>query len=175
MTDSIRPVAFLIAALALSACAPALNWRDVRPEGSGAQLLFPCKPDTQERLVALAGPSVRLTLLLCEAAGQTWALAQADVAEPARVAPALAALQAGASANLGRQSASAAPYAVPGATPQPGSGRTRLQGQRGDGQAVQLHSLVFARGTLVFQASVLGAAVSEEAAEAYFSSIRFPP
>jgi hypothetical protein len=64
---------------------------------------------------------------------------------------------------------------VPGATPQPGSGRTRLQGRRSDGQAVQMQTLVFARGTQVFQASVLGAALSDEAVEAYFASIRFPP
>jgi hypothetical protein len=175
MTDPTRTAAFVIVALALGACAPALNWRDVRPEASGAQLLFPCKPDTQERRVALAGPPVRMALLLCEAAGQTWALAQADVADPSRVAPALAAMQAGAAANVGGRPAVAAPYAVAGATPQPGGGRSRLQGQRSDGQPVQLQSLVFARGTLVFQASVLGTAVSEEAAEAYFSSIRFPP
>jgi hypothetical protein len=50
-----------------------------------------------------------------------------------------------------------------------------LQGQRGDGQPVQMQTLVFARGTQVFQASVLGAALSEDAVDAYFSSIRFSP
>ncbi len=175
MTSLGRRVAPVIAALALMACAPALNWRDVRPEGSGAQLLFPCKPDAQERRVALAGPPVRLALHVCEAAGQTWALAWADVADPTRVAPALAALQAGAAANVGARSAASAPQPVPGATPQATGGRTRLQGQRSDGQAVQMQTLVFARGTQVFQASVLGAALSEEAAEVYFSAIRFPP
>jgi hypothetical protein len=175
MTCTLRRLAPVLVATALTACAPALNWRDVRPEGSAAQLLFPCKPDAQERRVALAGPPVRLVLHLCEAGGQTWALALADVADPARVPPALAALQAGAAANVGAPAAAAAPQAVPGATPQPGSGRTRLQGRRSDGQAVQMQTLVFARGTQVFQASVLGAALSDEAVEAYFASIRFPP
>lgn len=175
MTFPIPRPAPVIAALALAACAPALNWRDVRPEGSAAQLLFPCKPDMQERRVALAGPPVRLALNLCEAAGQTWSLALADVADPARVAPALAALQAGAAANLGARATGTVPQAVPGATPQPGSGRTRLQGQRADGQPVQMQTLVFARGTQVFQASVLGAALSDDAVDAYFSSIRFAP
>ncbi len=143
--------------------------------GSAVQLLFPCKPDTQERRVALAGSPVQLVLNVCEADGQIWALALADVAEPARVAPALAALQAGAAANLGTRPAALAPLAVPGATPQTGSGRTRLQGQRGDGQKVQMQTLVFASGTQVFQASVLGAALAEEDVEAYFTSIRLVP
>ena len=159
----------------MTACAPSLNWRDVRVEGSALQLLFPCKPDVQERRVALAGPPVRVVLNVCEAGGQTWALALADVAVPARVAPALAALQAGAAANVGAQPAAVAPLAVPGATPQTGSGRTRLQGQRGDGQKVQMQTLVFARGTRVFQASVLGAALAEDDVEVYFTSIRLLP
>ncbi len=173
-SPTLRP-ATVAMAVALAACAPALNWRDVRPDGSNAQLLFPCKPDAQERRVALAGPPVRLALHVCDAAGLTWALAVADVADPARVAPALAALQAGAAANLGVQASASTPQAVPGATPHPGSGRTRLHGQRGDGLPVHMHLLVFARGTQVFQASVLGAAPPEEAVEAYFTSIRFLP
>lgn len=169
------PLLFVLGALALVACAPALNWRDVRPEGSGAQLLFPCKPDVQERRVALAGPPVRLTLNACNAGDLTWALAHADVTDPARVGPALAALQAGAAINLGAPPATWTPQAVPGATPQPGSGHARLAGQRPDGQPAQMQVLVFAHGTQVFQASVVGAAVSEEAALAYFTSIRLLP
>ncbi len=168
------PVSCLAAVLA--ACAPALNWRDVRPEGSGAQLLFPCKPDQQERPVALAGPPVRYTLQVCSTADQTWALAHADVVDPGRVAAALAALKAGAAANLGPSGAAASTaQAVPGATPQAGGGRLRLRGQRSDGQPVEMQVLVFARGTRVFQASVAGAALADEAVETYFGSIHFPP
>ena len=121
--------AFILAAVLLG-CAPALNWRDVRPAGSGLQLLFPCKPDEQQRRVGLAGPPVRYTMNLCSATEQTWALAHADMGELSRVAPALAALQAGAAANLGVAAAPVTPQAVPGATPLAGSGRMRLRGQR---------------------------------------------
>lgn len=175
MTSPIWRVALLTGVATVAACTPTLNWRDVRPAGSGVQLLLPCKPDTQERTVALAGSPVRLTLTVCRAADQVWALAHADVVDPARVGPALAALQAGAAANLGASAATWAPQPVPGATPQPGSGRARLQGQRPDGQAAQMQVLVFARGTQVFQASVVGPALAKEAVDAYFKSIRFPP
>jgi hypothetical protein len=169
----VAPVCGLAAVLA--ACAPALNWRDVRPEGSGAQLLFPCKPDRHERRVALAGPPVRYTLDVCSAGEQTWALAHADVDDPGRVAPALAALRAGAAANLGLAAAAVTPQAVPGATPQAASGRMHLRGQGSDGQSMQMQALVFARGTQVFQASVVGVALADEAVETYFNSIHFPP
>jgi hypothetical protein len=162
-------------AAVLAGCAPALNWRDVRPEGSGVQALFPCKPDVQERRVALAGPPVPWSLSVCNAGEQSWALAHADVVEPSRVGPALAALQAAAAANLGVRTAASTPQAVAGATPQAASGRMRLQGQRSDGQPVQMQVLVFARGTRVFQASAVGAALVDEAVETYFTSIHFPP
>ena len=77
----------LAAAGLLAACAPALDWRDVRLEGSGVLLLFPCKPDSQTRTLSLAGASVRLSLHACSAAGSTWALAVADLGDPARVGP----------------------------------------------------------------------------------------
>ena len=72
------------------ACAPALDWREVRPAGSGITLLFPCKPDSHARQVQLGPHSVRLELHACTAAGTTWALAFADMGDPARVGPALA-------------------------------------------------------------------------------------
>jgi hypothetical protein len=176
MSSPIRrgaPVVALCAALA--ACAPALNWREVRPEGSGAQLLFPCRPDVQERRVALAGPPVRLSLQVCTAADLTWALAHADVADPGRVAPALAALLSGAAANLGAAASAFAAQTVPGATPQAASGRSRLSGKLPDGRPVQMQVLVFAHGTRVFQASVVGGVLPDEAVEAYLTSIRFAP
>jgi hypothetical protein len=64
---------------------------------------------------------------------------------------------------------------VPGATPQAASGRARLSGQMPDGRPVQMQVLVFARGTQVFQASVVGGALPDEAVETYFTSIRFGP
>ncbi len=176
MATLIRRMAPLLCmAAVLAGCAPALNWRDVRPEGSGVQALFPCKPDVEERRVALAGSPVRWNLSVCNGGDQSWALAHADVVEPGRVGPALAALQAGAAANLGVRTAASTPQAVAGATPQAASGRLRLQGQRPDGQPVQMQVLVFARGTRVFQASAVGAALADEAVETYFTSIHFPP
>jgi hypothetical protein len=162
--------------LVLAACSPALDWREVRPEGSGAVLLFPCRPVAQERRLPLAGQPVQLKLLACSAGGQTWGLAQADLGDPALLGLALAQLRAAAAANIGA-TAAGSPLAlqVPGATPHDGSARVRLAGRLPGGAAAQMQVAVFTRGTQVYQATALGEALGEEAAETFFSSIRFPP
>jgi hypothetical protein len=159
-------------ALVLCACAPALDWRDVRPADSGLSLQFPCRPTAQQRRVALAGVPVRLALHACSVGGQTWGLGWADVADPAQVAPALQALRASAAANIGARDGQVLPLRVPGATPSDAAARLRLAGRLPDGAAVQMELAVFAIGTHVFQASVVGTALGDEAAENFFASLR---
>ena len=158
---------------ALSGCAPTLDWRDVRVEGSGLRLQMPCKPDAQRRDLPLAGARVNLTLYACAAGGQTWGLGFADVGDPARVASALAGLAAAAVSNLDGRGAGALPMQVAGATPNANSARQLLHGRLPDGKPMQMQVAVFTRGTLVFQATVLGAQVPTEAAQTYFASLRF--
>lgn len=154
------------------ACAPALDWREVRPADSGLVALFPCKPNALTRNVALAGHTVRLTLHACSAGGQTWALAFADVGDPARVGRSLEELRRSAADNLGAAAGAGLPLNVPGATPNPASAREQLAGRLPDGRSVVEQLAVFARGTVVFQATVLGATVPAEAADAFFAGLR---
>jgi hypothetical protein len=165
----------LICLLGLAACAPALDWRETRPEGSGLQLLFPCRPQHQERRIPLAGAVVRMELLSCGAGEQTWALVYADLGDLTRLDATLAALHESAAGKVGGQAPAMATQVVPGATPQPRSGRSRLQGRTPEGQPLQMQTLVFTRGTWVFQASAVGTSISEEAADTFMASIRFPP
>jgi hypothetical protein len=160
-----------LAALA-AACSPALDWRQWRPAGTGVTLLMPCKPTPQSRRVSLAGASVELVLEACSAGGQTWALAHADVGDPQRVGPALVALLDGAAANVGAGSGAAAAWRPVGATPNPAAGRRALQGWLPDGRAVREQVAVFAVGTRVFQVTALGESLPDEAADAFFASVR---
>ena len=93
----------MLLGLALAACTPALDWRESRPTGSGMVVLFPCKPDSHARQVQLGPDAVRLELHACTAAGATWALAFADMGDPARVGPALVELRTSAAKNLANQ------------------------------------------------------------------------
>ncbi len=163
------------ALLALAACSPSLDWREVRLEGSAARVLLPCKPGPMAREVRLAGAPVRLLLQACSAGGQTWALAAADVADPGRVGPALEALRSAALANLGAGAPVALPLNVPGATPNAASSRALASGRLPDGAAVQVQVAVFGYGTWVFQATVLGAQLPADAVDTFFGSLRVAP
>ena len=95
-SPALRATRMMLAAAALAGCAPTFDWREARPPGSGALLLFPCRPQVQERQVPLGGSPVRLSIHACSAGGVTWGMAVADVVDPARVGAALEALRLGA-------------------------------------------------------------------------------
>lgn len=150
------PTVVLLAALLLGACAPALDWRQVRPPGWSLSAALPCRPATAERTVPLAGAPLTLVLWSCSADEHLFAIASADVADPARVGPALRELAGAARANITAQVESDQPAQVRGMTPHVLARQQRLSGRRPDGQAVREQVLVFAFGTRVYQATVLG-------------------
>lgn len=159
----------------LAACAPALDWRQVRLADSGLSVLFPCKPVGQARRVRLGPQPVRLELHACSAADATWAVAFAEVDDPARVGPALSELRDAAAANLAASKLQRRELRIEGATPNPASQRVQWQGRLPDGRAVSGQSAVFARGTRVFQATVVAEAADAEAMDNFFASLRFVP
>jgi hypothetical protein len=163
------------AALVLAGCTPSMDWREVRPESSGATLMLPCKPDSHARKVVLAGAAVRLTLYACNTGGATWALAYADVMDPSRVGPALRDLRASAASNLGAELGAPIAWQLPGVTPNPDSGRFELRGRLPDGKPVRSQVAVYARATTVFQATVLGERLDAESVDTFFSGLRLPP
>ena len=60
-------------ALSVSACSPALDWRDARLASAGLSMLLPCKPQVQDRSVEVQGQPWSATLMACDAAGMTFA------------------------------------------------------------------------------------------------------
>jgi hypothetical protein len=163
-------------ALALAACTPALNWRELRPEGSQARLMLPCKPASHARRVAIAGEMIDMSMFACSAGETVYALSFADVKDPARVGAALDELGRAAQANLQSPSGAASqPAAVAGMTPHPQAAQWRLSGRLPDGRAVQERVLVFSHGTRVYQATMLGATLDAEAQETFFSALRVGP
>lgn len=162
-----------IGALAgLCACAPMLDWRDIRPVGSGVVTLLPCKPSVFERQVQLAGVRVALALQACTAGGATWAVAWADVGDPAIVTAALRELLSAARANVGATAGPSQPFAPPGTTPNVAAARASLAGRLPDGKGVEEQVAVFALGTRVFQATVVAPRIDAEAAQTFFDGLR---
>jgi hypothetical protein len=170
---AITPV--LALACAAIACTPVLDWRDVRPEGSGLAAQFPCKPASLARQLALAGVRVEMTLYACSASGVTYAVAFADIDQPQLVGRALGELARAAARNIGAQGPPALlPLRVDGATPNAFAGRQALAGQLGDGQRVEEQVAVFARGTRIYQATMVGPRLEIESVDAFFGALRLP-
>ena len=165
----------LVGVLASAGCSPALDWREVRSAGTPLVIEMPCKPDRHERRVSLAGASALLTLQACDADGVTWALASADVGDPAHVGPGLFALLAAAAGNIGAAPGQSQPFAVKGAAPNADGRRIALQGRRPQGPAVQMVVAVFAHGTRVHQMTALGETLPAEALESFLGSARVAP
>jgi hypothetical protein len=163
-------------ACAMNACTPTLDWRDVRPEGSGLQALFPCKPDGHARHLALAGAAVELTLFACTAGGSTYAVAFADLGQPQLVEPALAELMAAAARNIDAKGTPViVPLHVAGMTPNFRAGQQAFSGRLADGLAIEEEVAVFARGTRVYQATMVGARLEAQAIEMFFGALRLNP
>jgi hypothetical protein len=159
----------------VAACAPALDWREVRPDDSGLTMLFPCKPDSHARRVSLGKQQVRLVLHACTAGGSTWALAFADVVDPAQVGEALTELSVAAQKNLGASQSRPLGLKVNGATPNPYSRRFEIAGRAPDGREVTEQVAVFTKGMRVFQAAALGDKLEPEAVDTFFGSLRIAP
>lgn len=164
-----------LAALLGAGCSPALDWREVRPDDSGAMLLMPCKPASHARRLPLAGTPVAWTLYACSAGGVTWALGFADLGDPARVGAALGELEAAALDNIGAASPERrAPLRVAGATPHPSAATLQASGRLADGAAVQEQVALFTKGTRVYQATAVGARLPAQALETFIDSLRTP-
>ena len=176
MTRSLTflPVA-LVAFMALAACSPTFNWREVRPEGTALSLLLPCKPDKAQKVVPLGGRATSLSMLGCDAGGVTFAVAVADVGDAAQAAPVLAQWQTLTLANMKAASSSQQPLAlkIPGASSSLPVARLQAQGQRADGTAVSGQAAYFAQGSQLFQVVMYAPRIAPDVAETFFASLKF--
>jgi hypothetical protein len=168
-----RPMSLLLVTAFLAmACSPSLNWRDVSPPGSGLKLLFPCKPKAETRPVSLKGVPVTMSLYVCQADGKTFGLAVADTGEAAQAEAALTALSEAQSGNLAGAVVSRSGWVLAGASGNPPAWRQQISGRLPDGGAVIQEAGFFAKGTRVFQVTVMGTRADLQAAEAFFEGLK---
>ncbi len=180
----LRPLLQLLAGVGLGAvllgCSPALDWRQAGPEHVDLLMDFPCKPQNLSQPVLLAGKRLQMTMTGCEAAHMTFALAHADVGEPALVAPALAELHRAALGNISARVLAQRAASVHHADAGLGEAvELDLAGQAPRGAGLREHVLLFAQGTQVFQATVLARDrdYKEDAARTFAGSVQLgaPP
>ncbi len=168
----------LAAAALLSACSPALDWRDVRPKDVNILLTYPCKPDQIAQDVVLADQKIKMSMTGCVADKMTFALAHAHLPNPALAAKALAQLHQAAVGNVhGKVTASSA-AALKNATPGlPDSLDLKIDGQTPDGKPVRERVLLFSQGSDVFQVTAFAPTdvYKDEAAQTFAESVNLSP
>lgn len=155
----------------VGACAPGLDWREVRPAGAVLTAWLPCKPERREREVVLAGATVPLELLACSAEGTTWGIASTPWADAQRVDVALDALRAARVQALDGRETARTPLVLRGIAPRAGAARFTVEGRRPDGVPVIEHAVVFSHGGRVFHAAALGGAPSPQSLDTFFDNL----
>jgi hypothetical protein len=184
-----RSLVLGIAGLALAACSPTFNWREVRPENTRLSLLLPCKPDKLQKTVPLGGRPTELTMLGCETGGAIFALAVADVGDAAKVSDVLAQWQRLTLLNMKAEPVATTPHPETGSAPQatqvlalkltgatssdPAPVLVKARGKRADGSEVIGQAAYFAQGAQIFQVLVYADKLTPELSETYFSSLKF--
>ncbi|MEO5670751.1 MAG: hypothetical protein ABIR26_08690 [Ramlibacter sp.] len=170
----LRPISTAIVfAAILAACSPTFNWREVRVQPAGMKALMPCKPESETRVVPMAGRDVDLVVLGCETGGATFALLFADLGNGGRANEVLGQWKKATLANLRGVAAREVPFRPPGALALPASQQAVVVGQRADGSKVESHAAYFAHRTHVFQAVIYSGTLKPEVAETFFSGISF--
>ena len=172
--DARGVAAVLVAATAVLACSPTFDWREARPEGGGAALMFPCRPVKEERTTRIGATAVPMHLDSCSAGGVVFVLAAVDAVDPAGVAPLIDAFRDQTLANLAGTATTHGAFSPPGATPNPRSERLAIVGSRPDGRRVVAQAAFFVKGLRLYQATVLNADATggAEAADTFFGAIR---
>lgn len=162
----------IVLGASMAACAPAFNWREVRPAGSDVALQFPCKPESRTRVGMLGGEAVTMTMVSCNAQGLTFALVHADVGDPARVTPALIAMRSALAANAEAREMQSGPFLLAGMTPNDHAVRVRYAGRTPAGAPVEEDAAFFARAMRVYQIAVLGTHLDAQAVGVFFGNLR---
>ena len=165
-------ISALVVLACVTACNPTFNWRDVRPEGTQLALLMPCKPEAAQKTVPMASQPTPLRMLSCDTGGVTFAVAVADVKDPADIPRALAQWQSATLENMkATPGTPGAAFKLQGLA---GAGvLVKATGQRTNGQSVGSQAAYFVQGSQVFQAVIYADNLSPEVAETFFSGLKF--
>lgn len=167
----------ILAATALGACSPTLDWRSVRPKGVNILITYPCKPEQVTQPVELAGEKVPMSMTGCVAGDMTFALAHATLASEAHAAQALSELHRSAVANVRGTVTASSPAQFDQASADPSAQHLSIDGHMPDGKVLREQVALFRQGRDVFQLTTLGPTdkFQSDAAQTFADSVRLSP
>ena len=159
-------------AVAILACSPVLDWREVRLEG--LQAMLPCKPDRGERGVQLAELDVRLQMSGCEAGGALYAISHVRVPGADQAIAVQAAWRSAALANMQASAVQSHPIRLAKPSVAGGSALDLLsaQGTQPDGKPVHARLVWIVAGDHVYHVAVYGPQLNDERLETLFMDLR---
>ena len=166
--------ALLWLTLALVACSPSLNWREVRLPGGELKAMLPCKPDQATRRQSLAGYDIDLTMLGCEAEGGLYAISVVELTTPLQAHPIQAQWQTNLLATIQAQGAQRQAYAIRGAHAQPEALRLQAVGRSPEGRALTVQAVWFTRGNRLYHAALYAEQLTPEMSEPFFGGMELP-
>jgi hypothetical protein len=138
-------MASLSLGLALSACSPEHNWREVSLEGSPLKAQLPCKPDRTTRTVLLGGGPVELQVVGCESGTAVVAVMTASLQAGADAQAVMTRWQKATLDNARVQQpltpAQQQVWHRPGQLPLTSSVRLQASGLRANGEAVNMQAV----------------------------------
>lgn len=159
--------------LALSACSPKYDWREVRPNDAHFVVLMPAKPATLSRPVDLGGIPVTMTMTAAEVDGVNFAVGTAELPQASQAPAALNAMKTAMVKNINGSIKHEKPVA---GTPANADASIELEasGTAADGHTRLLLARFAASGKRVYQAVVIGREqnISRESAETFLTSFK---
>ena len=155
----------------VTACYPALNWRELAWPRSDIKAMLPCKPDLGTQKVALAGQMVTLQMAGCEVGDQLFAISCLDLSAPDQLPATQQAWQRDMLANLRSESPAVSAFSIKGASSWPAPVRISAQGLGTRGEPLQAQAVWFAKAATLCHAVIYAPRIAKEAVEVFFSGI----
>ncbi len=162
--------AALLCAL-LAACAPELNWREVRSDDAHCLVLLPAKPASHSRTINLGGLNVDMHMTGAAVDDLSFAVASARIPDAAQRTAALAAMQAAMLRNIGATSHNEKSVTLKGGVP---ANEVVAVGQSArNGKKLQMYARFAVQGDRVYQAVAIGPQdqLTPEAADTFLGSL----
>jgi hypothetical protein len=137
-------VAVFFAAMGLSACQPSLNWRTVQMPETKLSFELPCKPDKTTKPVTMAGQTLELSVVGCEAGDAVWAVMSAKLSANADRTELLKGWRQATLQNMRATQIEDATWMPARMTALPGALRLKAIGTTAKGEPVRAHAVWFA-------------------------------
>jgi hypothetical protein len=173
-SSPLRIALYTTAALALSACNPTYNWREVRGSGAPYSVMLPAKPALFTRPINIGGEQTSMTMTAAEVNDVTFAVGTAELSDAAKAQSALNAMKTALLKNIGgtvRQEKLSGPAAAPTEIAIEAVG---TPGADTDDEQRLLFARFVAKDKRVYQVIVLGKenAISREAVDTFLTSFK---